>query len=315
MFSLATSVRIRGRNIGPAGAQRPPTPSSLTDADDVFRNRAAWDQGVITISNCSSSYGPFYSVLPPGCTQDFSFATTMGPMIDSFLESKMNCTVFAYGQTGSGKTHTLLGPPRFFDLPPSEWGLCPRTGREILERLQGHSAAAASSSQADSATGAESSWDLRCTAVELYFDDCYDLLNKKLRVAIAGFGKNTKKAAAGNTAAVVQRDKDGKWIPPFQQGANGAFNLVKTTTEEYAAQGTTERQIRTMDDFLDVMQIVESTRSAKSHALNDRSSRSHCVVTLTLVTKTTAGSATFKCLCNICGKVSQGSEAFTFAVC
>ena len=73
----------------------------------------------------------------PGCSQEHAHSTTMSSLIDSFLKHKMNCTVFAYGQTGSGKTHTLFGPPRFFDLPPEDWGLCPRTAMSILERLGG----------------------------------------------------------------------------------------------------------------------------------------------------------------------------------
>ena len=74
-------------------------------------------------------------------------------------------------------------------------------------------------------------------------------------MAISGFGKNRKSATSGNTAALTQYDANGKWIPPFQEGANGAFNLIKTTTQEYAAEGTTEKQIKTMEDFLDVMQV------------------------------------------------------------
>lgn len=34
-------------------------------------------------------------------------------------------------------------------------------------------------------------------------------------------------------------------------------------------------------DVMKIMQQVESVRTSKSHALNSRSSRSHCIVTLT----------------------------------
>jgi len=37
------------------------------------------------------------------------------------------------------------------------------------------------------------------------------------------------------------------------------------------------------------MQIVEATRTAKSHALNDRSSRSHCLVTVKQSVKAGSG--------------------------
>lgn len=32
--------------------------------------------------------------------------------------------------------------------------------------------------------------------------------------------------------------------------------------------------------MMEIMRLVEATRTAKSHAINDRSSRSHCMVTL-----------------------------------
>eukprot|EP00933_Yihiella_yeosuensis_P041374 TRINITY_DN35764_c0_g1_i1.p1 TRINITY_DN35764_c0_g1~~TRINITY_DN35764_c0_g1_i1.p1 ORF type:complete len:642 (-),score=92.34 TRINITY_DN35764_c0_g1_i1:192-1889(-) len=278
-FSLATSVRIRSKDIGVSGINK--NIDSHT-SEDVFHNRESWHQGMISLASGGkvNSYGPFHSILPPYCTQEYTHERVMRPMIDSFMNGKMNCTVFAYGQTGSGKTHTLLGPPRFFEKPASEWGLCPRTGAEILER----------------AAALGGSWDLRCSAVEVYFDDCYDLLNQKLRVTISGFGKNKKAGATNVDPNNVQRDENGKWIPPFQMGENGAFNLRKNATEDYATQGTTERTIKAMSDFLEVMQIVESTRSAKSHALNDRSSRSHCVITMVLTQLSGKSSQTYRFL-------------------
>ena len=42
---------------------------------------------------------------------------------------------------------------------------------------------------------------LSISAVEVYFDDCYDLLAEKMKVAIAGFGSGVKaKPAAQNWA-------------------------------------------------------------------------------------------------------------------
>ena len=73
-----------------------------------------------------------------------------------------------YGQTGSGKTHTLLGPPRFYELPTDSWGICPKFFLSILQRAE-----------SDTTT-------FHATAVELYFDDCFDLFNKKAKIPIAG---------------------------------------------------------------------------------------------------------------------------------
>lgn len=62
-----------------------------------------------------------------------------------------------YGQTGSGKTHTLFGPPKFFNSGFDQWGMCPRTVDYLI-------------SQKDAST------TIHVSALEVYFDDCFDLL-------------------------------------------------------------------------------------------------------------------------------------------
>lgn len=121
----------------------------------------------------------------------------MGPLINSF-ESGINCTVFVYGQTGSGKTHTLFGPPKFFNMGEDAWGICPKTCKTIFDR-----------------SGQSS---LSMSAVEVYFDDCYDLLNDKVKVAIAGFGSGVKAKPVAQWAAKAEKDENGKWICPLQNG-------------------------------------------------------------------------------------------------
>ena len=74
----------------------------------------------------------------------------------------------------------------------------------------------------------------------------------------------------------AKRDAKGKWIPPWVDGkANVALN-------EYEMSGTKDVEIKSVEDITKVMQIVEVTRTAKAHNLNDTSSRSHCVITLKL---------------------------------
>ena len=75
------------------------------------------------------------------------------------------------------------------------------------------------------------------------------------------------------------RDKSGKWVAPMKDGKQ--VNADRT----YEADGMKEEPVQSIDDMLKFMQIIEKTRSAKAHALNHRSSRSHCIVTLNLSTK------------------------------
>ena len=135
--------------------------------------------------------------------------------------------------------------------------MCPRTIENIINLNKGSST-------------------LHISAMEIYFDDCYDLLANKVKVPIAGFGKGTKSQSKGFNARCigVERDANGKWVPPI---LNGKTNVGK---EEFNTKGNTEQQVTCREDMLNVMQMVEATRTAKSHALNDRSSRSHCIVTV-----------------------------------
>ena len=79
----------------------------------------------------------------------------------------------------------------------------------------------------------------------------------------------------------AQRDSKGKWVPPAQ---DGTANVKK----EYEMSGTKDMEIKSPSDITSIMQTIEATRTAKSHNLNDRSSRSHCIITLKL-RQTTGG--------------------------
>lgn len=112
------------------------------------------------------------------------------------------------------------------------------------------------------------------SAVEVYFDDTYDLLNNKIKVAISGFGAGVKAKAKGYKPGIKQTDENGKWVAPYQNGT------IRNEKEEFEAKGQVFKTVTTQDEVIEIMRLVEATRTAKSHALNDRSSRSHCLVTL-----------------------------------
>ena len=58
------------------------------------------------------------------------------------------------------------------------------------------------------------------SAVEVYFDDCYDLLNDKVKCAIAGFGSGVKAQAkqAWHMGVNKEVDENGKWVSPLKGG-------------------------------------------------------------------------------------------------
>ena len=129
------------------------------------------------------------------------------------------------------------------------WGICPKFLKDMLRFSEGNK-----------------NFTFHASAVEVYFDDCFDLLNKKAKIPIAGQSKIKMKSKKGNNGG----------YPAFGYKSKKGFDQG----ESYAAQGCQEIQITSESDIKNVMATVESTRSSKSHALNERSSRSHCIFTL-----------------------------------
>lgn len=115
--------------------------------------------------------------------------------------------------------------------------------------------------------------------VELYQDQCYDLLNHHTRVHLNSSYSTSTSTSASKSASYsksmvsvvgAQYDKNGKWIPPFVNG--------KENTSTIELQGQKEIEITSHDELVRICQLLESARHTNEHALNHRSSRSHCIV-------------------------------------
>ena len=54
--------------------------------------------------------------------------------------------------------------------------------------------------------------------VEVYLNDCYDLLNGKGKIPIAGMKAKVSTKVGAHIGVELERDANGKWIPPFLDG-------------------------------------------------------------------------------------------------
>lgn len=208
-----------------------------------------------------------------GCATDvFDSTASQAAVINAVLEPHLvkfatdadyNCVFLAYGQTGSGKTHTIFGPPGVLteaelsayaggaaQQPPPTWGMLPYAAASLLQRLGDRSV-------------------VEVSAVEVYLERVYDLLNDKARVAPPGASVRAT-ADRGNTI-IAERDGDGKWKPP-----------PIASKRDAPSAHTSERRVPVHDvhDVVRATRLVEATRAAQAHAMNARSSRSHCIITL-----------------------------------
>ena len=200
----------------------------------------------------------------------------------------------AYGQTGSGKTHSIFGPPGLLTedaasqgIIPDAWGVFPRSIAMMLQELD------RASISVDNHKPAAKRAQLRVTAVEVYLDRVYDLLNDREPIAIAGTSQKATSKRMNNNNVV--RDEKGKWVPPDtwktvnderkereQKASKEGRRETSTSGNDLQATNSKEVIVTSMHDIANVARTIEATRSAKSHSLNERSSRSHCLITITL---------------------------------
>ena len=180
-------------------------------------------------------------------------------------------------------------------VPPT-WGAFPRATMQLL--------------QAPELAGAT----FHASAVEIYMEHAYDLLDgrKPVKVGSAkGSGRGTLvvgdmgkatilsgdvkitggvhpsgcscfhcfQKTGGLTTAAARKKQLGEAsasaarrprVPPTSKAASGG--------DEFGTEGETKWPLRTAADVAKLARLVESERVAHSHALNDRSSRSHCLV-------------------------------------
>jgi len=108
-------------------------------------------------------------LLGPDTSQDESFSVLTNSLL-SRLKDNYSTSLVAYGQTGSGKTHTIFGPPNCLrgDAPESLQGLLPRLLQQLIET-----------------TG----FSISVSAVEVYQDLAYDLLNNSSPLTVGTKGK------------------------------------------------------------------------------------------------------------------------------
>ena len=129
----------------------------------IHGSSAEEDAGVPSSSTTSSSSAvsrtfTFDLAYGPDSSQLSIFSETAQPIVESVM-SGYNGTIFAYGQTGTGKTHTMEGVVESEEMR----GLMPNTFHHIFSQI--------------STAPPHVQFLVRCSFLEVYLDDVYDLLS------------------------------------------------------------------------------------------------------------------------------------------
>ncbi|XP_010270694.1 PREDICTED: kinesin-like protein KIN-4A isoform X2 [Nelumbo nucifera] len=177
-----------------------------------------------------------------GSPSSAMFEECIAPLVDGLFQG-YNATVLAYGQTGSGKTYTM--GTGFRD--GCQTGLIPQVMNALFSKIE------MSKHQAE--------FQLHVSFIEILKEEVRDLLDP------TSMGK--PETANGHAAKVTVPGK-----PPIQirENSNGVITLA----------GSTEVAVSTLKEMATCLEQGSLSRATGSTNMNNQSSRSHAIFTITL---------------------------------
>ncbi|XP_038985794.1 kinesin-like protein KIN-4A isoform X2 [Phoenix dactylifera] len=170
------------------------------------------------------------------------FEECIAPLVDGLFQG-YNATVLAYGQTGSGKTYTMGTACR----DGSQTGLIPQVMNALFNKME--------------TLKHQAEFQLRVSFIEILKEEVRDLLDP------ASPGK--LEAGNGHAGKVTVPGK-----PPVQirEASNGVITLA----------GSTEVDVHSQKEMAACLEQGSLNRATGSTNMNNQSSRSHAIFTITL---------------------------------
>jgi len=168
-------------------------------------------------------------------------------MVEKMTEKAMdgfNCTLLAYGQTGAGKTYTISGATENYKLR----GIIPRVLSKIFKQVEEHS---------------DRSYKIQISYMEIYNESAYDLL------------------ATLPDAEFTEAPINKKYILRTNNTTKGGnLTFIDDVDGHVFIKGLSRHTAKCEGDCLNLFFEGETNRSIAAHSLNKNSSRSHCIFTV-----------------------------------
>jgi hypothetical protein len=134
----------------------------------------------------------------------------------------INGTIFLYGQTGSGKTYTMLGAKND--------GILIQSLKDLFDDVQ---------------SDLDKSFVVRCSYIEIYNEQIFDLLKPPSRLA-------------------------------------EVLTVSEDSNKEFYVRGVIEESVLNINEILEVLSRGEKNRHYAQTSMNHHSSRSHTIFRLTI---------------------------------
>ncbi|KAI3684685.1 hypothetical protein L6452_33910 [Arctium lappa] len=177
-----------------------------------------------------------------GSPSSSMFEECVSPLVDGLLQG-YNATVLAYGQTGSGKTYTM--GTGFKD--GYQTGLIPQAMSALFNKI--------------GSLQHQIEFQLHVSFIEILKEEVRDLLDPN--------SSNKSEITNGQTGKMNIPGK-----PPIQ--------IRETSSGVITLAGSTERTVKTLKEMTDCLEHGSLSRATGSTNMNNQSSRSHAIFTITL---------------------------------
>ena len=279
----------RADNITVGVRVRPPLPREL--ADKKFTNCVAVDDAnsrifvslrdepviVSTQSNEVPDGVAAYSFdhcFGPGSTQEEVYSATVQPAVQAVLEG-FNATVFAYGQTGTGKTFSIQGTRE-------DPGVAPRAISQLFQGLQAKMSNnddldedSPLSEEEEKEEEEEKKEDEPEDAAQ---GDGEEACLMRQNTPLDGIQRQT---SVFMSVSQIYNEVISDLIVKGQQAKTLKLRQSKDGT--FFAEGIRQKQVTNTQQVMAELSKAQAKRQSASTSMNDESSRSHLILTLTLV--------------------------------
>ena len=185
-------------------------------------------------------------VFSPSESQQEVYDAGVRSLIDRCLEGYNGC-IFAYGQSGSGKTHTIQGSANVKNMADKDRGIMIRAAEHISKHIHAQSGKWIHSKEGHGEK-VKIEYSVKASYLEIYNENLKDLLCDE----------------GAQAELRIRMDPD------------------SVSGKELHVQGLTERHVVEFTDYMKIIQIGAKHRTVAETNINDVSSRSHAVLTLTI---------------------------------
>ncbi|XP_073276005.1 kinesin-like protein KIN-4A [Primulina huaijiensis] len=177
-----------------------------------------------------------------GSPSTLMYDECVAPLVDGLFQG-YNATVLAYGQTGSGKTYTMGASLK----DGYETGLIPKVMNALFSKIE--------------TLKNEIEFQLHVSFIEIHKEEVQDLLDPN--------SVSKPEVANGHAGKVNIPGK-----PPIQirETSDGVITLA----------GSTECSVNTLKEMVDCLEKGSLSRATGSTNMNNQSSRSHAIFTITM---------------------------------